>query len=191
MLTAKHPLRRLLAGAASVASACVLYAGATAYPAAGTLLEVAAGCGAVLAFGFLVAALMGYVNNALVRFVARYPARSRRLQLATVVALLFLPRSRQTLGRKSSFHERAAMRHRTPRLALLVAVMLATGTGCASVHREEAVREQRATDTLRQVGAREAATAAQGRADRADKAATCHEFLECVLDALFSIRKTN
>jgi len=90
MLTAKHPLRRLLAGAGSVASACVLYAGAVAYPDAGARLEVAAACTAVLGFGFLVAALLGYVNNALISFVSRHPALTHRLHLATVVVLLLL-----------------------------------------------------------------------------------------------------
>ena len=90
MLTTKHPLRRLLAGAGSIAAASILYLGAIAHQDAGPLLSVAAECTALLGLGFLIAAGLGYVNNVLVRFVARYPSLSRRLHLTIGVVLLFL-----------------------------------------------------------------------------------------------------
>ena len=82
------------------------------------------------------------------------------------------------------------MRARTLLLTVLVAV-LAAGTGCGAsrFHAEEAAREQRAADDLRRGGATEAGRAAQNRADAHQRDASCWDFLECVVDAIFSIRK--
>jgi F0F1-type ATP synthase assembly protein I len=49
---------------------------------------------------------------------------------------------------------------------------------------ETASQEQRAADSLRSIGATEAARAAQNRADKSNEASKCKEAVECSLDII-------
>ena len=75
-------------------------------------------------------------------------------------------------------------------VAVSVAVVALSGCGAARYHAEAAEREQRAADDLRGAGAREAATAAQDRANEHRSAMACDGFVECLLTALLSVEVT-